>query len=83
MLYTYFILYVDPGQVTHAAQCPHTARTFFSEVLRGCKQIRYPMSCDGDDDNDKKIIITTVYTVLLGTVRGCSILPATAEPVDP
>lgn len=73
---------MDTGRVTHAAQCPHTARTIYSEVLRGCKQIRYPMSCDGDDRDDKKII-TTVYTVLLGTVRGGSILPAAAEPDDP
>jgi len=32
---------------------PHAARTIYSELL-GCKQIRNPMSCDGDEDDSKK-----------------------------
>jgi len=61
-------------------------------LLRGCKQIRNPMSCDGDDDDGKKKIIIIIITIIQsirtsytrGTVRGCSsILPATTETDDP
>lgn len=63
---------------------PHAVRTIYSELL-GCKQIRNPMSCDGDEDDNKKNNnnYRLYYTVFFGTVHGYSILLAAVKLDDP